>query len=399
MDPLDIMLDLENVTPYYKPMVRADNQQIAGYEVIPYFNHETSLEWFFEDASIPDDFQFELTNHIQQKAIETFIQTDQSFHLFFKYSAKLLVKDNGESLLSLLDFYAEKVKLNRIFISIKEIDIQSSNKLRQLFNYMKTLGIGVIIDVGRKNVNLERLALLKPTIIKIDTSFLESDLLPNLYRDVHHSIAMLSRKIGASLLFKNISTFQQLNYAWRNGGEYYQGPYLKREGPSYVEADSCTEKMNEDFQHFIQFERKNVKAQLMFTNQISNQFEKIFHKVNPDQSYDDLILQIGQECSPFAFRVYICNEEGLQLSSNAEKTPNKQWELKYEGKHKNWSWRPYFFENIIRMNMEKKGLLSDLYTDIERNEQIRTYAYPFSEMLYVFLDIPYDYLYEQEGLL
>ncbi|MDO6749827.1 EAL-associated domain-containing protein, partial [Gilvimarinus sp. 1_MG-2023] len=83
--------------------------------------------------------------------------------------------------------------------------------------------------------------------------------------------------------------------------------------------------------------------------------------------------------------IYICNEEGIQLSSNAEKNAIGEWELHYEGRNKNWSWRPYFFENVMRMNVEKKGLLSDLYTDIERDERIRTYSFPISETLYVFL--------------
>ena len=32
---------------------------------------------------------------------------------------------------------------------------------------------------------------------------------------------------------------------------------------------------------------------------------------------------------------------------------------------KNWSWRPYFLENIMKMRFENKARLSDLYADIE----------------------------------
>lgn len=57
------------------------------------------------------------------------------------------------------------------------------------------------------------------------------------------------------------------------------------------------------------------------------------------------------------------------------------------------------FRKCDAYECREKGLLSDLYTDIERDERIRTYSFPISETLYVFLDIPYAYLYEQEGLL
>jgi len=400
MDPLDIMMDLEKVIPYYQPVVRADKQLVSGFEVIPYFNGKR-LSWFLEDHSIPDDFQLELTNYIFQRAIDTFLETDQALNLFFQYPVPLLIKDNGESLLSLLDFYSEKgLKREKIIITVKEADIpEPIDDVKLLFTYMKTLGIGVAVDAGRRNANIERIALLKPTIIKIDTGFLDDEYLPYSYREVHHTLAMLSRKIGASLLFRNISSFQQLNYAWRNGGEFYEGSYLKGAEPEYADISCCKDKIKEDFHHFVQVELRNMKAQITLTNEINEQLSTILKHVKPHHNYDEIVLKVGEASSHFCFRVYICNEKGIQLSSNAEKTVNGNWELRPEDRNKNWSWRPYFFENIIRMNMEKKGLLSDLYADIERGEQIRTYAYPLSKNSYIFLDISYNYLYEREGLL
>lgn len=46
-------------------------------------------------------------------------------------------------------------------------------------------------------------------------------------------------------MFKNISTYHQLNHAWRNGGRFYQGNYLIRSGQEYVPIDCCQEKNEE----------------------------------------------------------------------------------------------------------------------------------------------------------
>ncbi|WP_339228549.1 EAL-associated domain-containing protein [Oceanobacillus sp. FSL K6-2867] len=405
MDPLEVMLNLKQVVPYYQPVISADTQLIAGYEVLPLFQEESGnlkqLDWFFDDSSIPEDFHLELNHNIQQKALNTFMENDQSMNLTFYYNARLLMKDGGESLLTLLQSHAGKgMDLNKIIIEIKEASItEQSNDLRKLIKYMKTLGIRIAIDVEQRNASLERLVQLEPNIVKADAGFLEDNLMPQLYGDVHHSLSMLSRKIGAALLFKGISTYSQLNYAWRHGGHYYQGSYLKQAQPHFVAANSSQEKIKSDFQRFVLFERKKIKAQLELTNWINEQFKIMLPSIKSNASYDDIILKIGKACTSFVFRVYICNADGIQLSSNAEKNIAGEWELQYEGKNKNWSWRPYFFENVMRMNVEKKGLLSDLYTDIERDERIRTYSFPISEKLYVFLDIPYAYLYEQEGLL
>ncbi|AXI09784.1 diguanylate phosphodiesterase [Oceanobacillus zhaokaii] len=405
MDPLDIMLNLEKITLYYKPVISADTQLVDGYEVRAYFQENDgtlqSLDWFFEDATIPDDFRIELTHYIHQRALEVFAVQEQSKHLALFYDLRLLVRDNGQSLLTLLE--SEKIKgldFKKIIIEIKEAHIpEKMDGIRKFTTYLKTLGIRVAVDVEQRNGSLNRLAMLAPSMIKVDTGFLKDDSLPHLFQDVHHSLGMLSRKIGAALLFKGISSYNQLNYAWRNGGQYYQGSYLKDSQPVFAEENCCQAKIKADFQNFVMFERKKVKAQLDLTNRINGLFKTMLPTIKPGVPYDEMIRSIGKSCSDFVFRVYICNGEGIQLSSNAEKNNKGEWELHQEGRNKNWSWRPFFFENIMRMNVEKKGILSDLYTDIEKTELIRTYSYPISEALYVFLDIPYGYLYEQDGLL
>ena len=47
----------------------------------------------------------------------------------------------------------------------------------------------------------------------------------------------------------------------------------------------------------------------------------------------------------------------------------------------------------------KKRFFSDLYSDIETGEMIRTFSYPMDDNMYLFIDLPYSYLYEQDGLL
>ena len=36
---------------------------------------------------------------------------------------------------------------------------------------------------------------------------------------------------------------------------------------------------------------------------------------------------------------------------------DNQWVIQSEYLQKNWSWRPYFLENIIKMRNDKKGIL------------------------------------------
>lgn len=406
MDPVEIMLNKEHVIPYYFPIISADTQMVMGYEITAHFQDEDgslqNIDWFFKDPSIPDDFRLELSRLLLENAIDYQMHTDPTMYLFFNYDAQLLMKDQDECLEKFLDSQTQKgFQSNRLVIQLKEdFKAEEIDSVRILFNYLKSIGIQIALDdIEERSGSFDRLAYLKPNMVEIDVGFLKENESPHLYRDVHHSLSLLSQKIGATLLFKNISTYHQLNHAWRNGGRFYQGNYLARANREFVPVDCCERKMKQDFQLFVNFERKKIKAQLTLTNEINHQLKSILTTINMNEPYDEIIMKIGKACSNYVFRVYICNDEGLQLSANAEKDKDGTWVLKDEVRNKNWSWRPYFFENIARMNIEKKGILSDLYTDIEKNEQIRTFSYPISDTLYVFLDIPYAYLYEQDGLL
>lgn len=406
MDPVEILLNQDKIIPYYRPIISADTQLVTGYEVSAFFQEQDgtiqNLDWFFKDPSIPEEYLLEIINHVIHSSLNYYLNNKISANLLFKYEAKILYKDRGENLIELLQSYSERnLNLNKIVIQIKdEFSYDELESIEKVFQYMKSFGIKIAIDdTGEQNGNLERLALLKPNIIKVDAGFLNDEDLPHLFPDVHHSLSLFARKIGASLMFKGINTYNQLNYAWRNGGQFYQGNFLHRPEPHFVDMNCCKAKLEKHFQLFINHERKKVKAQLQLTKNIHRLFKSILQTVDIDQNYDDLILHIGKKCSEFAFRVYVCNDMGIQVSADAIKLKDGTWELVQNERMKNWSWRPFFFENIARMNLEKKGILSDLYTDIERYELIRTYSYPISDDLFIFLDIPYDYLFEQEGLL
>jgi hypothetical protein len=119
---------------------------------------------------------------------------------------------------------------------------------------------------------------------------------------------------------------------------------------------------------------------------------------NRNSGYEALFRVLVKEMDQIAFRMYVCDEDGFQKSANIFKL-NTDWVTQTEYKGKNWSWRPYFLENIIKMRNERKGILSDLYSDIETGETIRTFSFPMNGSEYLFIDISYHYLFEHEQLL
>ncbi|WP_019152992.1 EAL domain-containing protein [Robertmurraya massiliosenegalensis] len=404
MDALDILTNLENVVPFFQPIFSADEHRVIGYEILGRFktdDEHVSLGPFFLDESIPEEYRLELDNTVLRKALEQSIALDEEIMLFVNRDADLLLYDEEEELLKLLlEFDKKGISIERIVIEIsfhKHLD--DAERIGHLINYFKTYGIKIAFDkLGDNSHQIDLIGLISPNILKVDLQALRSTRLAPSFQDIIYSYSLLARKIGATLLFENIEMVYQLQYAWKNGGRYYQGFYLQKPNAEFVESDILKEKLKNECQQFIDSEKKKLEALFEQTQGFQTIVSELLQKYRKIENYEELLKAIGKEMENVAFRLYICDENGFQLSPNLFKS-HSEWLVQQEYLHKNWSWRPYFLENILKMTKEKKGILSDLYSDIETGESVRTYSYPLKDKQFLFIDISYEFILDNLELL
>jgi hypothetical protein len=86
-------------------------------------------------------------------------------------------------------------------------------------------------------------------------------------------------------------------------------------------------------------------------------------------------------------RIYICREDGSQISSNFTRHAEKGWQQDAQFQGSNWIWRPYFIPNMMRMDNQSQGILSQVYTDLDTSSLMQTFSCPVGEMHYIFLDL------------
>ncbi|EIJ79396.1 EAL domain-containing protein [Bacillus methanolicus] len=404
MDALDILTDLDNVIPYFQPIFSADEHKVIGYEILGRYKSESeiiSLGPFFHDHQIPEEYKLEVDNTVLSKALEKAISLDDDVLLFVNRDAELLMHDNGEQFLQLLLEYQQRgISLERIVLEISERNYEGKpNHLDHLLNYYKTFGLKIAIDkMGNDSSHLDRIGQLSPDILKVDLGALKSTNTGPSYQAILDSLSFLARKIGATLLFENIEMVYQLQFAWKNGGRFYQGFYLHKPHCEFISRDLLKEWLKKEFQKFISYEKRKLEALYNISENFQEKIQNLLHKFKKYENYTDLLYSLAKYLDEIAFRMYVCDEDGFQKSPNIFKK-DKNWILQNEYLKKNWSWRPYFLENIIRMRNEKKGILSDLYSDIETGETIRTFSIPLNNQDFLFIDLSYNYLYEHEGLL
>ncbi len=404
MDALDILTDIDNVIPYFQAIFSADEHTVIGYEVFGRYNGITGLESlgpFFLDESIPEEYKNEVDKVVLTKALDKAIEIDDSFLLFINRDADLLMYDDGEDFLQMLMLYEEKgFDLKRIVLEISERNYTGqSEHLDHLLVYYRTFGIKIAIDkMGSESSYVDRIGELAPDILKIDLLALRSTSTSHMYQNVLYSLSMLARKIGANLLFENIEMVHQLQFAWKNGGRFYQGFYLHHPEEQFVEPTLRQARLGAEFHEFISYEKKKLTSILQLTDKFQARLHGLLQKYRKYSSYEELLKNLSNELTDVAFRMYVCNEDGFQKSSNIF-YDNSNWVLQKEYVNKNWSWRPYFLENIIKMQNEKKGILSDLYSDIETGGTVRTFSYPLDANEFLFIDLSYNFLDKMEVLL
>jgi len=404
MDALDILTDLENVIPYFQAIFSADEHRVIGYEILGRYNGADGVESlgdFFFDEGIPDEYKIEVDQVILTKALDKALSLDEDVLLFINRDAEILMKDDGESLLeTLLEYEGKGFRLDRIVLEISERNYHGQfYHLDHLLLYYRTYGIKIAIDkMGSDSSYLDRLGDLAPDILKIDLLALRSTSTSHAYQNVLYSLSMLARKIGATLLFENIEMVYQLQFAWKNGGRFYQGYYLHYPEANFVDSNCRKETLRDLFHEFIFSEKKKLSTIFELTEDFQVQLQSLLVKYKKYSSYEELLKLLTADLTDVAFRMYVCDEDGFQKSANIIKY-DSDWIIQPEYAHKNWSWRPYFLENIIKMRNEKRGILSDLYSDIETGETVRTYSYPLNAKEYLFIDLSYNFLDRKKLLL
>lgn len=403
MDPLDVVGNLHNVRPVYQPIVSAIRHDVKGHEILGrYYDGDDwqSLKSFFLHPDVPEEFKVEVDQYLLEMALNEVLDKEVQGLVFINRSAKELMVNDGEDLLALLlDFEDKGFELNRLVIEVREHDFDEDfEELNHLLLYYKTFGIQIAVDhVGPKSSNIDRIRQLEPHILKIDTMHIRNHDSQE-FQDIMYSLSMLANRIGAAMLFETIEDDYQLYFAWKHGGRYYQGFYLAEPRLDFSSKDSLRIDVEDKVNHYIQREKALVDKRIHFVLSWEKKLGELVSKWEGSKKVDEFIELLTSEFNEASFRMFICDADGIQVSSNFRKWDGG-WELEQSKKGSNWAFRPYFLENVMQMKTWNKGILSEIYSDIETKELIRTFSFPLTDQYFLFIDINYSYIYDNEFLL
>lgn len=400
MDAIEILTNLNQLEAYFQPIFSAEEHLVVAYELSGKFLSEdklVSLNTIAYDEEVPEEYRIEIEYKILRLALSKLKDIPNDMAIYIPFNANLLMLDFGDGFFELIQEYIAEEDLHRVVLVISEHNFTGEfDQLNNILRYFRTYGIKLAITQVGPESHFDYITMLSPHILKLNIEQLSYDSW-TAQNDLIGSVGMLARKIGANILFEGINSEYQLQFAWKNGGRYYQGKYLADAKMELIEKDQLKNHFKDECQQFITIEKKLLEESYKEKKLLKASIEEIVNRLKPASSSKDQLLALAKELDAYSFRLYICDEDGFQLSPNIFKV-EKQWSVQEEAMGKNWSWRPYFLKTIIQMRNDQSGVLSDLYSDIETGELTRTFSIPLSSAEYLFIDIAYDYLYEHNIL-
>ncbi|MGO4887455.1 EAL domain-containing protein [Anaerobacillus sp. MEB173] len=387
-------MNMQKIVPFFQPIISMDDRNIIGYEVLGRIQTKQgyqSLGPFFHNPNVQQNKIIEVDTHIRKKALESFLRVNHRKRLLFlNIHPEWLVDNEKCNLYTMIQQYEQMgIAPQQIVLEVTEKNFSKSElKLSILLSKFRKLGCKIAVDdVGTGFSNLDRIAALGPDILKVDLNLIKQSIHSQPFRDVLYSLSILSQKIGAILLFEGIETIEQMKNAWKYGGQYYQGYLFAKPSEHPILQMNSSNFYIHEMEKIIKKHIYELKNRFLFEAQLNELFKQSFNDVRVKSDGDQYIRQFLPFIPDQCFRLYLCDENGIQVSSNVTNNSLGFWCFHKEYRNKNWSWRPYFLQNIVKMQLNKRGILSEIYIDLETNEPIVTFSYPVHKNLYLFLDI------------
>jgi len=392
--PKTLELDGETLAAFYQPIIAMDTRRIMGYEVLARAvkgDSVRSLGPFFCNEQIPEEDHIIVDRVLREQAFSKLALMEEEQPMLFinlKPSWIYRYEEIGELYtLSLLDKYGIDPK--RIVIEITEESFHGSmERLRSVVDIYRARGCLIAIDdVGSGFSNTDRIAHIQPNLLKLDIHMIKKSATHDGYFGVLRSFSDLAEQIGASLLVEGVETREDLARAIQAGARYVQGFMFARAEPAFREPTSFASlieaELDQHLLHFVGTERYWQRQSEKLAEQWVALVQEARYLGNEDEWIEGLLPELYDHC----IRVYLCNESGIQLSSNYYRESDKAWRREERYRGANWCWRPYFVPNLVQLNEHRRAIVSRAYTDLDSHAWIRTVSVLAAPGLILLMDL------------
>lgn len=378
------MLDIKNIIEnrqihiFFQPIISIKNKKIFGFEALTRAKIDGKLippNILFQKAK-EQNLIVELDKITRLLAIDEFkklYEKDKKLFLFLNIESSIIDTDWSSHN---LEFDKKLLKLeiptDRVVLEIKEDFIKNNQNLEGFCNHYRELGFNIgLDDFGVGLSSFDRLAIVKPDIIKIDRSLISNVRSNYFHREIVKAIANMSKQIGSLVLAEGIENLEDITSLLKHDIFLYQGFYFEKAvEPEQLKSLSINEKITKVSNNFhsILAKRKNQRFKVLNESlKIALEIEDIFIQ---NRDIKNRIFTFLKDNAISVEAIYFIDEYGKQLNETMFLTEKKScYEPAKDGD--DHSFRNYFY-----MTKESKNdfFLSEKYLSLASGNLCRTFS-------------------------
>ncbi|EMY79591.1 EAL-domain associated signaling protein domain protein [Leptospira weilii serovar Ranarum str. ICFT] len=400
------------IVPFFQPILSVERDSIFGYETLGRFKDQSgkihSLGPFFLNAmSGVEDLQErreiynlkrDVDRDIRKKAVLHLLENQNRFpeaKLFVNispaYMRDHIEEEEADDPYTIRLVNELGLDPSKIVIEIVEEHFDGSiESLRPLISRYKEEGFLVAIDdLGTRSSNLDRIGIFHPDILKVDLQMLRHSVISRNFQEILFTISRLSESLGCSLLFEGIENDTELLQSLTYSARFLQGFYFAEALPNMVGQEELKRRFSAVHECFLNHKRNQLMRRIALEKELEQKLDLAGILVKAEGQFCS--IQIGNPglLGDFVFRIYVTNLIGSQVSPNYMKIENDSIDVDPSFAGRNWSWRPYFLEQLYKSMKDTRAewIISNPYYDISYGILLVTYSKKISKENVLFVDV------------
>lgn len=259
------------------------------------------------------------------QAFEPLWQQDKKRILFVNFEPKLI--ENFEAGNSL--FYGELQKAGipyqNIVLEVKEDEIGDTNKLKDFCDHYRKIGFNIALDdFGSGQSSFDRIAIVRPDIIKIDRSLMTNISQNQIHQEIVNAICKMCQNIGALALAEGVETLDETVFAIAHGALLMQGYYFAK--PSANPLDHQLSEKVSAVQHCYAQMMSNLQLEMnsvhQMAKQVEDQFLTIMNTVETFEHWEAVAQPLLTAC-PNIEAIYLIDNNNKQVGSTLIKSQTR----------------------------------------------------------------------------
>lgn len=347
-----------DIVPFFQPIIKLDNRRIFGYEALGRMvdrhdgNVKSAGPLFHQLGQSPEHRPIlqDIDSKIQEAALNRLCQSEHNALFMNIMPHTLTIANNGESASETILKRIQNCRIDpsRIVLEITEDEFFGElEHLVAIVDSFKREGLQIAVDdAGAGESDLNRIALIRPDIIKVDLNLLRQSIQHVAFRQVLQAVSALAHRLGSSLLFEGVEREEELFMALRMGARYLQGYLFSEARADLQDPSTYTELLDRVIKEHSTF----AVAELIQSFQIRDDLVYGIRKAAKtiDLNLDRTSSSLEEALSSFPAHVHrmaVFDAEGAQVSAEFSRKSGK-WIKDESALGHIVSWRPYFLEAL-----------------------------------------------------